>query len=101
MVLASNNEMVLLPMKESVWIKKKSQIQTYLEHKEGFGLQHLALLCIDIFSTLKEMRERSELGGFDFMPKSPPTYYKNLRNRVADVLTEKQMEKCEELGDFG
>lgn len=99
MVLASNNEMVLLPMNEPVYgTKRKSQIQTYLEHNEGPGLQHLALSCVDIFSTLKEMRQRSELGGFDFMPKPPPTYYKNLRNRVADVLTEKQMEECEELG---
>lgn len=99
MVLASNNEMVLLPMNEPVFgTKRKSQIQTYLEHNEGAGLQHLALICSDIFSTLKEMRMRSEIGGFEFMPKPPPTYYKNLRNRVADVLTEKQMEECDELG---
>lgn len=99
MVLASNNEMVLLPMNEPVFgTKRKSQIQTYLEHNEGPGLQHLALICSDIFSTLKEMRMRSEIGGFEFMPKPPPTYYKNLRNRVADILTEKQMEECDELG---
>jgi len=78
--------------------KRKSQIQTYLEHNEGPGLQHLALICSDIFSTLKEMRMRSDIGGFEFMPKPPPTYYKNLRNRVADILTEKQMEECDELG---
>jgi len=99
MVLASNNEMVLLPMNEPVFgTKRKSQIQTYLEHNEGPGLQHLALICSDIFSTLKEMRMRSDIGGFEFMPKPPPTYYKNLRNRAADVLTEKQMDECEELG---
>eukprot|EP00249_Psilotum_nudum_P024632 c29244_g1_i1 orf=620-1957(+) len=99
MVLASNNEMVLLPLNEPVFgTKRKSQIQTYLEHNEGPGLQHLALMCKDIFVTLKEMRMRTHLGGFDFMPSPPPTYYKNLRNRAADVLTEEQMDECEKLG---
>eukprot|EP01018_Ginkgo_biloba_P030703 Gb_36778 [translate_table: standard] len=99
MVLASNNEMVLLPMNEPVFgTKRKSQIQTYLEHNEGPGLQHLALSCVDIFSTLTEMRMRSDIGGFEFMPKPPPTYYKNLRKRAADVLTEEQMQRCDELG---
>lgn len=99
MVLASNNEMVLLPLNEPVFgTKRKSQIQTYLEFNEGSGLQHLALLTKDIFSTLKEMQLRTHLGGFDFMPKPPPTYYQNLRNRVADILTEPQMVQCEELG---
>ncbi|MCO5608208.1 hypothetical protein L7F22_062414 [Adiantum nelumboides] len=99
MVLASNNEMVLLPLNEPVFgTKRKSQIQTYLEYNEGPGLQHLALLSKDIFSTLKEMQLRTHLGGFDFMPKPPSIYYRNLRNRVADILTEAQMVQCEELG---
>eukprot|EP00250_Pteridium_aquilinum_P020873 c24974_g2_i1 orf=180-1487(+) len=98
-VLASNNEMVLLPLNEPVFgTKRKSQIQTYLEYNEGPGLQHLALLSKDIFATLKEMHMRTHLGGFDFMPKPPSTYYRNLRNRVADILTESQMVQCEELG---
>ena len=98
-VLANNTEMVLLPLNEPVFgTKRKSQIQTYLEHNEGPGLQHFALLSKDIFKTLKEMRSRTHLGGFDFMPKPPPTYYRNLRNRVADILTEDQMNECDELG---
>lgn len=99
MVLASNNEMVLLPINEPTFgTKRKSQIQTYLEHNEGPGLQHLALSCEDIFSTLREMRTRSHIGGFDFMPKPPPTYYQNLASRVGSVLTEKQIKECDELG---
>ncbi|GLJ45735.1 hypothetical protein SUGI_0962490 [Cryptomeria japonica] len=39
MVLASNNEMVLLPMNEPMYgTKRKSQIETYLEHNEDLGL---------------------------------------------------------------
>lgn len=98
-VLANNDEMVLFPMNEPVYgTKRKSQIQTYLEHNEGPGVQHLALSSEDIFRTLREMRKRSGLGGFEFMPSPPPTYYRNLKNRAGDVLTDEQIKECEELG---
>ncbi|KAJ9685976.1 hypothetical protein PVL29_015051 [Vitis rotundifolia] len=98
-VLASNNEMVLLPLNEPVFgTKRKSQIQTYLEHNEGPGVQHLALMSDDIFRTLREMRRRSGVGGFDFMPSPPPTYYRNVKKRAGDVLTDDQIKECEELG---
>lgn len=98
-VLANNDEMVLLPMNEPVFgTKRKSQIQTYLEHNEGSGVQHLALVSEDIFKTLREMRKRSLVGGFEFMPSPPPTYYKNLKNRAGDVLSDEQIKECEELG---
>ncbi|PON52064.1 4-hydroxyphenylpyruvate dioxygenase [Parasponia andersonii] len=98
-VLSNNDETVLIPMNEPVFgTKRKSQIQTYLEHNEGAGVQHLALASEDIFRTLREMRSRTGLGGFEFMPSPPPTYYKNLKNRAGDVLTEEQIKECEELG---
>ncbi|KDP45435.1 hypothetical protein JCGZ_09684 [Jatropha curcas] len=98
-VLANNEETVLLPLNEPVFgTKRKSQIQTYLEHNEGAGVQHLALASENIFRTLREMRKRSCIGGFEFMPSPPPTYYKNLKNRVGDVLTDDQIKECEELG---
>ena len=52
-----------------VMLRRKSQIQTYLEQNEGAGLQHLALLTHDIFATLAALRQRSPWGGFDFMPR--------------------------------
>ncbi|KAK9093587.1 hypothetical protein Syun_028498 [Stephania yunnanensis] len=98
-VLANNEETVLLPMNEPVYgTKRKSQIQTYLEHNEGEGVQHLALATNDIFRTLRGMRRRGAMGGFEFMPAPPPTYYRNLRKRAGDVLSEEQMSECEELG---
>ncbi|KAI5597236.1 hypothetical protein BDE02_02G053800 [Populus trichocarpa] len=98
-VLANNEETVLFPMNEPVFgTKRKSQIQTYLEHNEGAGLQHLALVSEDIFRTLREMRKRSAVGGFEFMPSPPPTYYKNLKSRAGDVLSDEQIKECEELG---
>nr|GMC48589.1 4-hydroxyphenylpyruvate dioxygenase [Ipomoea batatas]GMD38555.1 4-hydroxyphenylpyruvate dioxygenase [Ipomoea batatas] len=98
-VLANNDETVLLPLNEPVYgTKRKSQIQTYLEHNEGPGLQHLALTSEDIFRTLREMRKRSGIGGFEFMPSPPPTYYKSLKSRAGDVLNDEQIKECEELG---
>ncbi|KAK4437464.1 4-hydroxyphenylpyruvate dioxygenase [Sesamum alatum] len=98
-VLANNNENVLFPLNEPVYgTKRKSQIQTYLEHNEGAGVQHLALVSEDIFRTLREMRKRSGVGGFEFMPSPPPTYYKNLKSRAGDVITDEQIEECEKLG---
>ncbi|KAK4787257.1 hypothetical protein SAY86_011090 [Trapa natans] len=98
-VLANNDETVLLPMNEPVFgTKRKSQIQTYLEHNEGPGIQHLALVSDDIFRTLREMRRRSFVGGFEFMPSPPPTYYRNMKNRAGDVLSNEQIKECEELG---
>ncbi|XP_076887220.1 4-hydroxyphenylpyruvate dioxygenase-like [Bidens hawaiensis] len=98
-VLACNSEEVLLPMNEPVYgTKRKSQIQTYLEHNEGAGVQHLALASEDIFRTLREMRKRSGVGGFEFMPSPPPTYYRNLKNRAGDVLSDERIKECEELG---
>ncbi|WCJ22364.1 4-hydroxyphenylpyruvate dioxygenase [Euphorbia peplus] len=99
MMLANNEETVLLPMNEPVFgTKRKSQIQTYLEHNQGAGVQHLAVASEDIFETLREMRKRSFIGGFEFMPPPPPTYYRNLKNRAADVLSDEQIKECEKLG---
>ena len=99
MVLASNNEMVLLPINEPTFgTKRKSQIQTYLEHNEGPGLQHLALMATDIFHTLREMRLRSDIGGFEFMPRPSAKYYAGLPAKVGGDLTAEQLKECEELG---
>ncbi|POO01193.1 4-hydroxyphenylpyruvate dioxygenase [Trema orientale] len=98
-ILANNDETVLIGMNEPVFgTKRRSQIQTYLEHNEGPGVQHLALSSENIFETLRGMRSRSGLGGFEFVPSPPPTYYKNIEKWARDVLTEAQLKECEELG---
>jgi len=99
MVLASNNEMVLIPVNEPTFgTKRKSQIQTFLEQNEGPGLQHMALKTDNIFITLTEMRARSHLGGFEFMPRPSDGYYEKLPARIGEGLTPEQYKKIEELG---
>lgn len=51
-------------------------MQTFLEQNEGPGLQHLALKTENIFHTLRELRKRSDAGGFDFMPPASDAYYR-------------------------
>ncbi|KAM1914924.1 hypothetical protein ACFX13_034831 [Malus domestica] len=75
-VLANNKEMVLFSMNKPMYrTKRKSQIQTYLEHNEGAGVQHLAFVSEDIFRTLREMRSQSSVGGFQFMQAPPLTSF--------------------------
>eukprot|EP00775_Hariotina_reticulata_P005049 gene5049-5290_t len=99
MVLANNNELVLLPINEPTFgTKRKSQIQTYLEQNEGAGLQHLALKTNDIIHTMREMSSRSKCGGFEFMAPPSDGYYKRVAQKIGDLLTPEQYAACEELG---
>ncbi|KAJ9707251.1 hypothetical protein PVL29_002303 [Vitis rotundifolia] len=98
-VLACNNEIVLLLLNEPVFgIKRKNQIQTYLEHNEGAGMQHLVLMSDNICRTLREIRQRSGVGRFEFMPSPPSTYYRNMKKKAGDVPTNDQIKECEDLG---
>ena len=101
MVLANNNEMILLPVNEPTFgTKRKSQIQTYLEQNNGAGLQHLALKTDDIFATVRAMRAHANgRGGFDFQKPASEHYYRHLPERVgADALTPEQFAEVQELG---
>ena len=100
MVLANNNEYVLLPVNEPTFgTKRKSQIQTYLEQNNGPGSQHLALKTDDIFATVREMRKYSHLrGGFDFQAPASDDYYKQLKAKIGDALNDEQYALVEELG---
>jgi len=97
-VLASDNEAVLLPVNEpTTGGKRKSQIQTYLEQHRGPGVQHVALKTSDIFSTVRAMRDAR--GGFELMERPRDEYYATLRQRLGeDVLSEEQVAVCSELG---
>lgn len=125
MVLANNDEYVLLPVNEPTFgTRRKSQIQTYLEYNDGPGVQHLALKTQDIFRTMRLMREQSTCGGLEFMPRSSEAYYRygnlspdpmprppamqhqaichllyrELPEKIGDSLTAEQLKEAEELG---
>jgi 4-hydroxyphenylpyruvate dioxygenase len=99
-VLASNDERVLLPLNEPTHgTARKSQIQTFLEQNEGPGVQHLALKTDDIFATLALMHNATELGGFEFLRAAGPEYYSALPSRIGrHALTNEQISECERMG---
>jgi 4-hydroxyphenylpyruvate dioxygenase len=101
MVLANNNEFVLLPVNEPTFgTKRKSQIQTYLEQNDGPGLQHLALKTDDVFATVRAMRAHGGgRGGFEFQAPASAEYYQNMKARVGeDALSPEQFAQVQELG---
>jgi 4-hydroxyphenylpyruvate dioxygenase len=51
-----------------------------------------------VTGTLREIRARSSLGGFELLPPPPPRYYDGLRQLAGDVLSEEQIKECQELG---
>lgn len=100
MVMANNNEFILMPVNEPTFgTKRKSQIQNFLEHNNGAGVQHMALKTEDIFHTMRELRKRSLIGGFEFMPAPSHAYYEKLPAKLGpDVLSCEQINELEELG---
>lgn len=98
--MANNNEFVLLPVNEPTFgTKRKSQIQNYIEHNNGSGVQHIALKTSNIFHTVRAMRERSEFGGFGFMPKPSAQYYEKVPARIGkDTLSVVELNELQELG---
>ena len=100
MVIANNSEHILLPINEPTHgTKRKSQIQTYLDYNNGPGVQHIALKTNDIFATMRELRSRSYIGGFEFMPAPNDIYYQRCPARIGeDVLTKEQWVELKELG---
>ncbi|CAI5469798.1 unnamed protein product [Closterium sp. Yama58-4] len=98
-VLANDWETVILPIMEpSPGLPYKTQVETFLEHYNGAGVQHIALMCTDIVKAVKEMKARSEMGGFAFLPRPSAKYYREVAGRVGSVMSEEEMGEYEELG---
>jgi len=69
---------IVMPINEPAEGLKKSQIQEYIEHYDGPGVQHIALHTDDIVATVSALRER----GVRLM-QVPDTYYEEARVRMA------------------
>ncbi|RYP22574.1 hypothetical protein DL765_001632 [Monosporascus sp. GIB2] len=78
-VMASPGDgVVKMPINEPARGKKKSQIEEYVLFNAGPGVQHVALQTRDIVACVRAMRAR----GVEFIAV-PPTYYENMRRRLA------------------
>ncbi|MGP0031846.1 MAG: 4-hydroxyphenylpyruvate dioxygenase [Acidimicrobiales bacterium] len=72
-----NGSEIVMPINEPASGLKKSQIEEYLEHYDGPGVQHIALRTADIVRTVQELRDR----GMRFM-ETPATYYDDAKQRL-------------------
>jgi 4-hydroxyphenylpyruvate dioxygenase len=68
---------IVMPINEPASGRRKSQIEEYLEHYDGPGVQHIALRTLDIVRTVEELANR----GLRFM-ETPATYYDDAKKRV-------------------
>lgn len=71
---------VIIPINEPSESGSKSQIQEFLDLHNGAGVQHIALTCSDIISTVTDLRER----GMKFL-EIPSTYYEAIPSRGFNV----------------
>ncbi len=75
-VVQLKNGAVIIPINEPDTEGSRSQIQEFLDIHKGAGVQHIALTCSDIISTVGDLRER----GIDFLDV-PSTYYEDIPKR--------------------
>ena len=71
---------IVMPINEPADGLRKSQIDEYLEHYDGPGVQHVALRTDDIVATVRALRDR----GLRFMTV-PDGYYDDARERLSGV----------------
>ncbi len=70
---------IVMPINEPAEGLKKSQIQEYIEHYDGPGVQHIALRTDNIVNAVQAMRDR----GVRFMAV-PETYYEEAKQRLSE-----------------
>jgi 4-hydroxyphenylpyruvate dioxygenase len=79
-VMRSPCRKITIPINEPT--EGKSQIQEYLDEYHGSGIQHLAMLTLDILGTVKSLKET----GIEFLDSPPGTYYEDIPRRVPKVI---------------
>lgn len=100
MVMGNNDLTVLLPVNEPTFgTRRKSQIQSFIEHHQGPGVQHIAITTTDIIATIKQMVTQGDFGGVDFMPGPGASYYSDhVPKKMGDMVTKELIEECQQYG---
>lgn len=90
-VVRTKDSAIKHPINEPFKGLKKSQIEEYIEHYYGSGVQHVAISTDDIVASIRALRKN----GIEFL-QAPPTYYDNLRKLGKDP--EEGFDALEEMG---
>ncbi|MCC6963395.1 MAG: VOC family protein, partial [candidate division Zixibacteria bacterium] len=75
-VVRSKDDLIKMPINEPYEGIGKSQIEEYIEHYHGAGIQHIALYTDNILETIESLREN----GVEFL-QVPDTYYDALKTK--------------------
>jgi 4-hydroxyphenylpyruvate dioxygenase len=79
-VLENPARSVKFPIVEPADGRRRSQVEDFVVHHQGAGVQHLALLCEDIVSAVQWLSSK----GIGFL-KVPPAYYEGLSARFEEM----------------
>ena len=79
-VMQNGSGRIKFPINEPAEGKRRSQIEEYLIHYGGPGVQHIALATKDIIATVDTLTA----AGVDFL-RIPPSYYEELPTRVGPI----------------
>lgn len=79
-VVRTNDQLIKNPINEPYKGLRKSQIQEFLEEYHGPGIQHIAIACDDIISTVRALRKN----GMEFL-WVPDTYYEMLQEKNIQI----------------
>jgi len=79
-VMQNGSGRIKFPINEPAEGKRRSQIEEYLIHYGGPGVQHIALATKDIIATVDALRA----AGVDFL-RVPETYYEDLPSRIGEI----------------
>lgn len=90
-VVRSKDSVIKNPINEPYKGLKKSQIEEYIEHYHGSGVQHVAIATDHIVESIRALRKN----GIEFL-EAPKTYYSNLKK--LGKIPEEGFEPLEEMG---
>ncbi len=90
-VVRSKDEVIKNPINEPYKGLKKSQIEEYIDHYHGTGVQHIAIASSNIIESIRALRNN----GVEFL-EAPKTYYQNLRK--GKKVPEEGIDALEEMG---
>jgi len=79
-VMENGTGRIKFPINEPAEGKRRSQIEEYLIHYGGPGVQHIALATKDILATVDTLRH----AGINFL-RVPATYYEELPKRIGKI----------------
>ncbi len=82
-VVRSRGDKIKNPINEPYEGLKKSQIEEYIEHYHGSGVQHVAISCNNIMESIPALRKN----GIEFLTV-PDAYYEKLREKNYPFITE-------------